>query len=179
MTTGDDLPRGRIALVGFMGAGKSTIGAALARRLGWPFVDTDAEVERSLGMPVREIFETQSESAFRAAERRAVEDAVRRERAVIALGGGALECAETVGLVTGRCHVVHLAARPETLRRRLREAPGDRPLLDRGFPASLLAARRAAYAAAHVTVETDRLEPEEIAERIERAWRGGEGRRSA
>jgi 3-dehydroquinate synthetase len=80
-----------VALVGFMGAGKSTLGAQVARRLGRPFLDVDDEVERAEG-PIWEIFATEGEAAFRELEARFVRNACdRREASVIAVGGGAVE----------------------------------------------------------------------------------------
>src|SRR4051794_36346481 len=80
-----------IALVGFMGAGKSTLGREVAARLGRPFLDVDDEVERTEG-PIWELFAERGEAAFRELEARVVRDASsRREPSVIAVGGGAVE----------------------------------------------------------------------------------------
>ena len=74
----------RIYLVGFMGAGKSTVGRALARRLRWSFVDLDREIERRAGAPVPELIAERGEEAFRSLEHQALERSARRTRAVIA-----------------------------------------------------------------------------------------------
>ena len=73
-------PPARVVLVGFMGAGKSTVGPLLARRLGWDFLDLDDDIEAAAGRPVPEIFAKDGEAAFRAAERAAAERASTRER---------------------------------------------------------------------------------------------------
>jgi len=79
----------RVVLVGFMGAGKSTVGPLVAQRLAWTFLDLDDDIEAAAGRTVPEIFATDGEAAFRAAERAAAERAGRRERLVLATGGGA------------------------------------------------------------------------------------------
>lgn len=81
----------RIVLTGFMGAGKSTVGRILADRLGWRFLDADAEIERKAGMAVAEIFRTLGEFVFRRMETSAIAHALGEANAVIALGGGAPE----------------------------------------------------------------------------------------
>lgn len=78
-----------IALVGFMGAGKSTVGVLLAARLGVPFLDSDAVIERRAGRPISDIFATEGEAAFRQLEHDTVTGLLRGEDAVLALGGGA------------------------------------------------------------------------------------------
>lgn len=82
-----------IYLVGFMGSGKSTVGRLLAQRLGWEFVDLDAEIEGRFGVPIFEIFEREGEPAFRDLEHEALSEQVRLVRRgkprVVALGGGA------------------------------------------------------------------------------------------
>lgn len=83
MSTGN-----RVFLVGFMGCGKTTTGQALARRLGWAFVDLDSQVEQAFGLSVREIFAQQGEGAFRAMETRKLQETVGLERVVVATGGG-------------------------------------------------------------------------------------------
>jgi shikimate kinase len=82
-----------IWLAGFMGSGKSTAGKLLAKKLGWSFVDLDAEIERAAGKPIPEIFEQQGEDAFRELEHQQLLGQIRRSRqggaSVVALGGGA------------------------------------------------------------------------------------------
>jgi shikimate kinase len=77
-------------LVGFMGAGKTTVGRIIAERLGQPFVDSDVLIEQRLGRSIRDIFNTEGEDYFRELEHATVADLVRGPEAVIALGGGAL-----------------------------------------------------------------------------------------
>jgi shikimate kinase len=77
-----------IYLLGFMGSGKTTVGALLARELGWPFIDLDATLEAGQGRSIREIFEQTGEAFFREIERAALAEASKSQPAVIALGGG-------------------------------------------------------------------------------------------
>jgi 3-dehydroquinate synthetase/shikimate kinase len=123
-----------IALIGFMGAGKTTIGAEVARRTGRPFVDTDAEIERRHG-PIADLFR-RGEGEFRQLEQEVVEDALAKgEPSVIALGGGAFEAARS-----DRALAILLAVDVETAWERSRES--DRPLAqDAGAFRSLFAAR--------------------------------------
>jgi shikimate kinase len=86
-------------LVGFMGAGKTTVGHIIAERLGQPFVDSDVEIEQRLGRNIREIFATEGETYFRELEHATVADLVRGPDAVIALGGGAVEDPRTRALL--------------------------------------------------------------------------------
>ena len=123
-----------------MGAGKSSIGPRLARRLGRRFIDTDAEVERAVGSRVAEIFEREGEPAFRSHEREAIE-ACCGEAAVVALGGGAIEQPGARERLASTGIVVYLRARPETLLARVGDA-GSRPLLRGLAPAAQQAAAR-------------------------------------
>jgi shikimate kinase len=163
-----------------MGAGKSTIGPLLARRLGRRFIDTDLEVERAVGSPVAEIFEREGEPAFRSLERDAIE-ACCGQAAVVALGGGAIEPPGARERLASAGMVIYLRARPETLLARVGDA-ASRPLLKRLPPAAqamrlaeLLERRRAAYESASIVIDTDDLPPESVverlAERIERETR--------
>ncbi len=77
-----------IYLVGFMGAGKSSVGTILAQQMGWPFVDLDTVIEAAQGAPIREIFEQAGEPFFRQIEHAALVEVARKAPAVIALGGG-------------------------------------------------------------------------------------------
>lgn len=175
------MARSTLWLVGMMGAGKSTVGAVLARRLARPFVDTDAEIEREAGRSIAALFAGEGEAGFRRRERRAIGELCGRE-AVVALGGGAIAQPGMEQRLARAGTVVYLRARPETLLGRLGDCR-DRPLLRDASPAArldrlraLLRERAAAYESAAIVVDTDELGPELLAERIERALeaRGGE-----
>jgi shikimate kinase/3-dehydroquinate synthase len=168
-------------LVGMMGAGKSTVGPVLARRLGWRFVDTDAEIAKEAGRSIPAIFAEEGEPAFRERERKAVA-AVAGTDAVVALGGGAIAAPGARKRLEASGIVVYLRARPETLLRRLGD-DRERPLLEGGGPArrrarleALLAERREAYESAGIIVDTDDLDAEQVAARVLGALEaGGEG----
>ena len=154
-----------------MGAGKSSIGPQLARRLGRRFIDTDAEVERAVGSRVAEIFERDGEPAFRRHERAAIE-ACRGESAVVALGGGAIAQPGARERLAESGIVVYLRARPETLLARVGDA-SSRPLLrdlepaaQRARLADLLAQRRSAYESAAIVIDTDDQPVEALVERL-------------
>lgn len=117
-----------VYLVGMPGSGKSTVGPELAARLGVPFLELDAEIERAAGASVREIFEQDGEARFRELEAAALVDAAGRDPSVVSCGGGVvLEPANRVTLrATGE--VVFLSVPLEVLRERVRPAV-DRPLI--------------------------------------------------
>ncbi len=139
-----------IAVAGFMGAGKSTVGRLLARRLGRPFADADAEIERRAGCSVRALFERDGESAFRALEERVTRDLLERpDVPVIALGGGALVAEGTRALVRERAFCAWLDVPFAAAWARVEGAPGARPLAGDEASFERLGAQRAPlYAAA-------------------------------
>jgi shikimate kinase len=158
-----------VALVGFMGAGKSVIGRELAARLGLPFLDTDAAIVAVAG-PIPGIFEARQESGFRALESEVVVrelEALAQVPKVVALGGGAV-LSDDVRQALGRTpHVVWLTAPPETLWARV--APGaSRPLAkDEESFFALLKARQPLYReVATVVVDTSGRNPGEIADAV-------------
>ena len=103
-----------LALVGFMGAGKSTLGPPLAERLGRPFVSVDAVVEERSGTSVSDLFETRGEAAFRELEEEATADVLsRRPLAVVELGGGALASERTRTLLAELALSVHIEIEPD------------------------------------------------------------------
>jgi shikimate kinase len=118
-----------IALVGMMGAGKTTIATRLGERLGRGVVDTDVEVRAWTGRSIPELFAQAGEAGFRDLERQVVEEVAKIEDMVISLGGGAVLRDDNVAslLLTGV--IVHLDASPEVLVERLRDAQAERPLL--------------------------------------------------
>jgi len=153
-----------------MGAGKSTVGPALAARLGRPFVDTDQEVERVAGATVAEIFSREGEAGFRERERAAI-DAASQQAAVVALGGGAIVQPDAADRLTASGLVVWLEADPETILARIGDAE-SRPLLAGLDPAeqrakleALLAARKPYYARAAIRVDATRA-PEAVVDEI-------------
>ena len=161
-----------VVLVGLMGAGKSTVGRALAARLGRAFVDVDDEVERRAGCTVAELFGREGEAGFRAREADAVADVLAApDPGVVATGGGAVLCARTREALTGQA-TVWLRATPEVLAERLGATPGvDRPLLVDGDPVARLARlaeeREPLYHdVAGIVVDVGGLSVDEVLDRI-------------
>lgn len=110
------------------GSGKSTVGRQLAKQLGLGFVDSDVELERRLGMPIREWFTRFGEDAFRDLEQDVIDDVTGRADTVIATGGGAVLRPSNRDALHARTHVFYLRTTPEELFRRLRH-DSHRPLL--------------------------------------------------
>jgi shikimate kinase/3-dehydroquinate synthase len=155
----------RIVLVGFMGAGKSTVGPILAGRLGWEFLDLDAWIEEKTGMSVAALFRERGEAAFRDEERAAAEHALTRERLVVAAGGGAFTQPATRRILQ-QGHTVWLRCEPLVLFDRI-PSDGTRPLAEnRDIMTSLLAERESSYRLADCTVDTSTVTPDQVARRI-------------
>jgi shikimate kinase len=150
-------PDRSIVLVGLMGAGKTTVGRRLAKRLGLDFVDSDEEIERAADQKVSEIFERFGEASFRDGERRVVRRLIAGPPKVIATGGGAFVDSETRALILEHCIAVWLMAEPETLAERVRRR-GNRPLLRDRDPLTTLRdlgeARNPFYAEAHLHISS-------------------------
>jgi shikimate kinase len=151
-------PGGRtIALVGLMGAGKSTVGRRLAQQLRMPFRDADVEIEAAAGRSISEIFRELGEKAFRDGERRVIARLLEEPAHVLATGGGAFIDDETRALINARAVSVWLKADLEVLARRVARRD-TRPLLAGKDPLAVLRAqaetRYPVYGEAHITVET-------------------------
>ncbi len=163
-----------IYLTGFSGTGKSTVGPLVAERLGFRFVDLDAEIERTAGRPVAEIFRAEGEEAFRRYETEALRRLGAAGGLVVATGGGVVLRPENRRLMAETGLVVCLEARPETILRRLADQVPTRPLLAGPDPAARIAGlkeyRQPFYATADWVVYTDLLTPEEAAAEVVRAW---------
>jgi shikimate kinase len=156
-----------IVLVGFMGAGKTTVGQLLAGRLGLPFADADTVIEQRDGRPVPQIFAEQGEPAFRALEHETIAALLTGPRLVLALGGGAVEHDRTRRLLQAAEEVVYLNI---SYRAALDRVGGDngRPMLRRPDLADVYQRRLAAYeAAATLTVSTEGRPPEHVCADIE------------
>lgn len=158
-----------VVLVGFMGAGKSSVGRELARRTGAEFVDMDAWIERKAGRSIRAIFAEEGESAFRAMEKAALKDILAVKGRVVAAGGGAFLDEGNRAQMMAYGPVVYLEAKAETVLRRL-EKDGQRPLLQEADRESairdLLDRRVPEYRRADHAIPTDGLTVTEIAGRI-------------
>jgi shikimate kinase len=131
------LHRGNLFLVGLPGAGKTTLGRQLARRLGKTFVDADAELEQTLGVTIATIFEIEGEAAFRDREEAALAELAARTNIVLATGGGVVIRAANRERLKLNGTVVYLHALPETLRERTHRSR-HRPLLNTADPGARL-----------------------------------------
>ena len=165
-----------VAMVGFMGTGKSRIGSELARSLALHFIDTDKLIEKATGLSIPQIFEAFGEAEFRRVESEAVDRCVKLEEFVISCGGGTFINAENRAKLLARGPVVALWASPETIFERTRRTP--RPLLQVPDPIGriqeLLEGRRSAYSEAPIQVSTDgRRRSDVVSEIVERLedWR--------
>jgi shikimate kinase len=162
-----------VFLTGFMAAGKTAVGRALARRLGRRFVDLDDAITEEAGLSVADIFARFGERDFRERERRALERACALERTIVATGGGAVVDPRSRGAMRACGRIVCLTAEPEVLLSRLGDA-ANRPLLagtaDRAERLrELLAARAEAYGDADLIVDTSRMTTDDVTDAIA-AW---------
>jgi shikimate kinase len=167
-------PWRRVLLIGFMAAGKTTVGAALAAALGWDFADVDRELVRDSGVSVAEFFRLRGEAAFRREESRLTAELCSRERLVLATGGG--WPGSGPGALPPRppgSAVVWLRVSVAEALRRARLDATLRPLLagpdPEGTAAALLALREPRYRQADFTVDVDQRSPADVTHDIV-AW---------
>jgi len=178
-----------ITLTGFMGSGKTTVGKVLADFLGCPFMDLDDLVVKKAGKSIPDIFTQDGEPAFRELEAQVLRKTVEKyaeSTAVLALGGGAVLAPASAALLQEKTICIYLRATLDTLLARLEGETAGRPLLqeipdqvgddggsvvmpgpDRASVADRLASREPIYEkTAHVTIDTDGLSPDEVADEI-------------
>ncbi len=172
---GKDLLRGRpLFLLGFMGAGKSTVGPLLAKALGVSFVDLDSLIEERSGKTIETIFQEEGEAAFRSYETDLLKEVVFRGKGgvVVATGGGVVTREENWEVLK-KGLAVALMASPKELETRLGEGEG-RPLLQRSEDwRNILKARDPLYRKASLVVDTTGLTPREVVKIIVEALREG------
>ena len=152
-------------LVGFMGAGKTTVGRIIAERLGQPFVDSDVLIEQRLGREIGDIFATEGEAYFRELEHATVADLVHGPEAIIALGGGAVEDRRTRAVLRN-ARVIYLRVSYDQAMSRIQ---GDRfrPLLSRPDLDDIYQRRLPIYEDVSVfTTDTDGRRPDAIAHEV-------------
>lgn len=169
MTDATGLPPTRVVLLGMMGSGKSSVGVALAKRTGWPFIDNDALVEQATGHTARELLATRGEEAMREAESLALRTGLTMPPAIVATAAGTILDAGDRAQIKQGGFVVWLQADAETLAARAVGAE-HRPWLDRdpvGWFQTALEERTPLYAAvADMVVDTGTARPDEAAEAI-------------
>jgi shikimate kinase len=162
-------PIHNIALIGFMGTGKSSVGRELASVLRFTFLDTDHVIEARAGKPIKNIFEQEGEPAFREWERRIVAELVYRDKTVIATGGGLPVGSGNLASLKTHALVVCLWASAESIFERV-EGHDHRPLLSEPDPKekirALLAVREPFYRQADVLVNTERRSVREVAAQV-------------
>ncbi len=150
----------RIALIGLRGAGKSSLGQALATRRGVPFIELDHEVERQSGMDLRDIFEMHGQDGFRRLERQVLEAVLAGcGPMVLAAGGGIVAEEPTLDLLLSRCLTIWVRTSPEEHMQRVVTQGDDRPMRDNGNAMAdlraILASREALYARADMVLDNE------------------------
>ena len=119
----------RIFLIGFMGSGKSTLGSKLARRIGYHFIDMDQLIEETAKMPIPAIFNEHGEEVFRKWEHDILLELCRREKLVIATGGGTPCHSQMMDLMNTHGTTIYIQLSPEALKTRLIRSRTERPLI--------------------------------------------------
>lgn len=172
--------KSNIFITGFSGSGKTTIGQVVARRLGWRFVDIDADIVRVAGKPIPAIFEHEGEPRFRQLESECLAAACEGDQQVVSTGGGIVMDERNRKLMERNGAIICLEARPETIYERLqgrgmqRSGAVVRPMLEASDPLarirSLKTERQFNYTLARWTVHTDSLTHAQAAEEVMRGW---------
>jgi shikimate kinase len=167
-----------IALIGFMGTGKSSVGQLVAAHLHFTFLDTDHVIEARAGKSISEIFAQQGEPAFRELERKIVGELVKRKKTVISTGGGLPANPDNLASLKTHSFVVCLWASPEKIWERVRNQT-HRPLLNEADPLakirSLLEEREPYYRQADVLLNTELRSLKDVAQQVIHQFHMGHG----
>jgi shikimate kinase len=159
-----------VALIGFMGSGKSVVGKLLSNKLNFHFIDLDSHIEKELGKSIARIFSEEGEASFRAHETRALDEVIKASRSVVSCGGGIILSEANTAKLKQNAITVYLKASQRVLHSRLSHSR-NRPLLKNGdrmkIISSLLSIRESLYEqTADIVVDISDLKPEEAADVI-------------
>jgi shikimate kinase len=156
-----------LALIGFMGTGKSSVGRIIAAQLHFQFIDTDEWIESRIGRPISEVFAQQGEAAFREMERHTLAELAQQKKMVISTGGGLVTNLDNLASLREHALLICLWASPETIWGRVRDQT-HRPLLRVADPQAnirrLLAEREPFYRQADVLLNTEMRSIKEVAQ---------------
>ncbi len=160
-----------IALIGFMGTGKTAVGQLLAKKLGMKFFELDSVIEGKAGRSIPEIFQQDGEIAFRELEIEVTREVARKQGSVIACGGGIVLNKINIDRLRQGATIVHLTATPREILKRVLSEAGQRPLLEVDNPMlvirELLKFRKPFYQrASDITINTSKLDIEAVVEQI-------------
>lgn len=160
-----------IALIGFMGVGKTAVGKALAKRLDQEFIELDSLIEQRAGKSIPQIFEQDGETAFRGLEIEVTKEVSRKEKAVFACGGGIVLNQINIDRLRQKSTIVYLTASSAVILKRTSSDEGERPLLKVGNRAvtvrQLLKSRKPFYErAADIKIDTSKLDVKAVVEAI-------------
>ena len=163
--------KGNIALIGFMGAGKSAVGRVLAEKLHMEYVELDSLIIKKAEKSIAEIFKEDGESVFRQIEIDTVKEAAQQDRVVIACGGGIILNDLNIERLRQTSMIVYLTAQPSVILKRVAQHSEKRPLLEVADPSSavdnLLKFRKPLYErAADITIDTSDLTIDGVVSRI-------------
>jgi shikimate kinase len=168
---------GHLVLVGLPGAGKSTIGRVVARRLRRPFLDFDLEIERRVECTVAQFFARAGEAAFRELEVRITRELQTAQPMVLAPGGGWVTNPGVMQLLRPPGRIVHLRVSPEEAMRRIARSRHVRPLLQEADPEAkmrhLWASRSALYEQADAMVDVEKLTSQQVTDSVVKLAHGG------
>lgn len=147
-----------LLLTGYMGAGKSTVGRVLAKKLGYAFRDTDRVLTRHFGKSITQVFKEEGEAAFRSAELEVVDMLTKRNKIVISAGGGTLVRDDTFNIAKAHGLLIYLRLPLEDLYERVIFSPKDRPMIDVPDAEKVFkerfAQRQPYYEKSHIIVDT-------------------------
>ncbi len=166
-------PGNNIILIGFMGAGKTTIGKELAYKLNYGFIDTDSLIEQFSGKSIEDIFATHGEESFRQKETELLKNFIKKEHFVICAGGGLPLLDSNWEIMQQAGHIIYLQAGPHEIMRRIKMSPNDnRPLLKKANLSlenieRLLNPRIPIYEKAHYEVCTDNATADNVVTQIQ------------